>query len=190
MAFGFTWAWYKLNTTTWTDFTAGNLIGFYGTVTYGAKVRVANYNVGMHLRTAAGTDTDACAASHMTGIQYVAAGTCSISTGGGTVNLNTVTSNQSVRITFTDGATAVSTETGVFYAYDGAVDANAPTGVTAYGAETGDAAWTACGGSAAAVSLTDQGSNVTHYFYVVMSASPTSVGEKTSFAWKISIDYF
>jgi len=189
MAFGFTWAWYKLNTTTWTNFAAGNLIGFYGTTTYGTKVRVANYNVGMHLRTSAAVDTDACPNTHMIGIQYVAAGTCQID-GGGVVALNTVATTESVRITFTDGATAVSTETGVFYAYDGAVDANAPTGVTAYGAETGDAAWTACGGSAAAVSLTDQGSNVTHYFYVVMSASPTSVGEKTSFAWKISIDYF
>jgi len=125
----------------------------------------------------------------MTGVQYVAAGTCQVN-GGGVVNLNTVTQQQSVRITFTDGATSVATESGVFYAYDGAVDANPPTGVTAQAAEQGDAAWTECGGSAAAVTLADQGSSVTHYFYVIMSASPTSVGEKTSFAWKISIDYF
>lgn len=190
MAFAFTWAWYKLNTTTWTDFTAGNLLGFYGSTTYASKTRVATYNVGMHLRTSSGVDTDACAASHMTGIQYVAPTTCSISTGGGTVNLNTVTSNQSVRITFTDGATAVSTENGIFYAYDGVVDTNAPMGVTVKGAETTNATWTSCGGSASAVSLANQGSNVTHYFYVIMSASPDTVGEKTAFAWKISIDYF
>ena len=125
----------------------------------------------------------------MTGIQYVASGTCKIN-GGSTVNLNTVTAKQSVDIGFTDGATAVSTENGIFYAYDGSTDATAPTGVTAQGAETGDAAWTACGGSAAAVTLTDQGSNIQHDFYVIMSASPTSVGEKTAFAFKISIDYF
>jgi len=189
MAFGFTWAWYKLNTTTWTDFAVGNLIGFYGTTTYGTKVRVANYNVGMHLRTSAAVDTDACPNTHMTGIQYVAAGTCQIN-GGGVVALNTVATTESTRITFTDGATAVSTESGAYYAYDGAVDANAPTSVTVYGAETGDAAWTAAGGSGSAVTLTDQGSNVTHYFYLVMSASPDTVGEKTAFAWKISIDYF
>jgi hypothetical protein len=38
--------------------------------------------------------------------------------------------------------------------------------------------------------LTDQGSNITHYFYLIMTGSPDSVGEKTDFAWKISIDYF
>ena len=189
MAYTFTWAWYKLNTTTWTDFSAGNMIGFYGTTTYGAKVRVANYNVGMHLRTSSGVDTDACANTHMTGIQYVAAGTCKVN-GGSTVNLNTVTANESVRIIFTAGATAVSTESGIFYAYDGSTDATSPTNVTVQGAEQGDAAWTACGGSAAAVTLTDQGSNISHTFSLIMTASPVTVGEKTAFAWKISIDYF
>ena len=189
MAFAFLWKWYKLNTTTWTTFGAGNLIGFYGTTTYAAKVAVSAYNVGMHLRTASGTDTDACANTHMTGIQYVASGTCKVN-GGSTVNLNTVTAEQSVRINFTDGVTSISTENGIFYAYDGTTDATAPVGVTAQGAETGDAAWTACGGSAAAVTLTNQGANVDHNFNVIMSTSPTSVGEKTSFAWKISLDYF
>ena len=190
MAFAFTWKWYNTaGSPAWANFTAGNLIGFYGTTTYAAKTAVASYNVGMHLRTSSGVDTDACAANHMTGIQYVASGTCQIN-GGGVVALNTVTSHQSVEITFTDGATAVSTENAIFYAYDGSVDANAPTGVTAQGAETGDTAWTACGGSGSAVTLTDQGSNITHDFDVIMSASPTSVGEKTSFAWKISLDYF
>lgn len=189
MAFTFTWAWYKLNTTTWTDFSAGNLIGFYGTTTYAAKVTVAAYNVGMHLRTASGTDTDACASTHMTGIQYVAAGTCKVN-GGSTVDLDTVTAEQSVRITFTDGATSISTENATFYAYDGTTDATAPTGVTAQGAEQGDSTWTACGGSASAVTLTAQGAATSHVFYVIMSASPASVGEKTEFAWKITLDYY
>ena len=189
MAFSFVWSWYNTSGSAWANFAAGNLIGFYGTTTYGSKVRIANYNVGSHLRTSSGVDTDACAANHMTGIQYVAAGTCKVN-GGSTVNLNTVTSQESVRITFTDGATAVSTESGIFYAYDGSVDANPPTNVTVKGAETGDAAWTSCAGSGTPVTLTDQGSGVTHYFYVVMSASPDTVGEKTAFAWKISIDYF
>jgi hypothetical protein len=189
MVYSFTWAWYKLNTTTWTDFSAGNLIGFYGTTTYGARTRITVYNVGMHLRTSSGVDTDACANSHMTGVQYIAVGTCKVN-GGATVNLNTVTANESVRIIFTDGATAISTESGIFYAYDGAVDTNVPTAVTAQGAEQGDAAWTGCGGSAAAVTLTNQASNITHTFYVIMSASPDTVGEKTAFAWKIQLDYY
>ena len=190
MAFVFTWNWYNTaGTPAWTAFSAGNLIGFYGTTTYDTKVAVGAYDVGMHLRTSSGVDTDACAANHMTGIQYVASGTCQVN-GGGVVALNTVTTLQSVQINFTDGATSISTELGKFWAYDGSVDANAPVGVTAQGAEQGNSTWTACGGSAAAVTLADQGANINHNFYVIMSASPTSIGSKTSFAWKISLDYF
>lgn len=190
IAFSFVWAWYNTaGTPAWVNFSAGNLIGFYGTTTYASKVQVAAYNVGMHLRTAIGTDTDACAANHMTGIQYVAAGTCKVN-GGTTVDLNTVTTLESIRIHFTDGATSVSTENGIFWSYDAATDVTPPVEVTAKGAEQADTTWTACGGSAAAVTLADQGAAVDHYFYVIMSASPTTVGEKTDFAWKIQIDYF
>ena len=189
MAFAFTWYWYNTLGTTWTAFSAGNLIGFYGTTTYGTKVLVGSYNAGMHLRTSSGVDTDACGANHMTGIQYVASGTCQIN-GGGVVALNTVSQQQSVKINFTDGATSVSTELGIFYAYDGTTDANGPTGVTPQGAEQGNASWTNCAGNGSAVALAAQGSAISHDFYLIMSASPTSVGSKTNFAWKISIDYF
>ena len=189
MTFSFTWSWYNTSGSTWTSFSAGNLIGFYGITTYGTKVRVNNYNVGMHLRTSLGSDIDACAANHMTGIQYASVNTCQIN-GGGVVALNTVTQQQSVRITFTDGATSVATEGGIFYAYDGSIDSSAPTGVTAQGAERLDDNWTACGGSGSAVTLSDHTTAITHYYYVIMSASPTTVGEKTAFAWKISIDYY
>jgi type 1 fimbria pilin len=143
----------------------------------------------MHLRTSSGVNTDACASPHMTGIQYVASGTCKVN-GGATINLNTVTTAQSVKINLTDSSTSVTTESAVFWAFDGSTDATAPVTVTAYGAEQGDAAWTACGGVGNAVSLTDQTAAISHDYYVLMSASPDTVGSKTSFAWKIQVDYY
>jgi len=187
MAFAFTWAWY--DGSSWNDFAAGNMIGFYGSTTYGTKVQVGSYQDGMHLRTSSGTDTDACGSPHMDNIKYLTSTTCSIN-GGSSVNVSTITQNDCVRIKFTDGSTSVTTENGKFYAYDGTTDTNAPTGVTAQALEQGDSSWTACGGSGNAVSITDQSAAVTHYYYVAMSASPTSVGEKTNFAWKISLDYY
>lgn len=187
MVFAFTWAW--RDAAAWNDFSAGNLIGFYGGATYGTKVKITEYQSHNHLRTAAGTDTDACASPHMDSIQYVASATCQINQGG-VVNVNTIAENDCVRIHFSDGSTSISTENATFYAYDGTTDATAPTNVTAYALERSDAAWTACGGSASAVSLTNQGANINHYFYVAMSVSPDTVGEKTAFAWKISLDYY
>jgi len=192
MVFAFTWAW--RNATSFVDFGAGNLIGFYGGATYGTKTRVGNYQTHNHVRTASGTDTDACASPHMDSIQYVAAATCQINQGG-VVNVSTIATTDCVRITFTDGATSISTENAKFFAFDGSVDANAPTGVTCQALEQGDAAWSDSGanvnGSAAAIGLADQATPaVSKVFYVAMSATPSAVGEKLSFAWKITVDYY
>ena len=180
-----TWAWYNNTGTAWVNFSAGNMIGFYGTATYGAKTAVSAYQGGMHLRTAAGTDTDACAAPHCDNVKYINATYCDIN-GAGDVDVATIGVNDCVRIEFTDGATSVVTENAIFYSYDGTTDATAPVGVTTKGLEQGDAAWTAMGGNAAAVSITNDSTTTDHLFYVAVSASPTSVGEKLSFAFKIT----
>ena len=187
MVFSFTWAW--RNADSWNDFSAGNLIGFYGGATYGTKVKISEYQSHNHLRTASGTDTDACVSPHMNSIQYVAAVTGQINQGG-VVNVNTIAENDCVRIHFGDGSTSVATENAVFYAYDGTTDATTPTNVTAYALEQTDITWTNCGGFGNAVSITNQNAAINHYFYVAMSASPDIVGEKTKFAWKISLDYY
>ena len=166
-----TWAWYNNTGTAWVNFSAGNLIGFYGSTTYNAKVQVNSYQDGMHLRTAAGTDTDACATPHMDNIKYNAAGYCSIN-GGGNVAVTTIINNDCVRINFTDGATSVATENALFYAYaSGGTDSQAPPNVTVQGLEQADSTWTACGGNGAAVTITNDTTAVDHNFYVAMSAN-------------------
>jgi hypothetical protein len=58
---------------------------------------------------------------------------------------------------------------------------NAPTGVTFYALESGDAAWTNARVSRSALSIADSTTPATsHDFYVAVSASPESVGVKSA----------
>jgi len=186
MAFGFTWAWQSGST--WNNFDSANLIGFYGS-SYGDKVQVGEYPDSHHLRTSSGTNTDYCAYPHMTNLKYISGSTVSIS-GSNEQNISNVTTGDCVRIRFTDGSTSISTESVTFYSYDGTTDATPPVGLTSKCLTTGSTSWTTPTGSPAAMSFADQGSEINHDYFVGMSASPTSVGEKTSFAWKITLDYY
>jgi len=188
MAFALSWHWYNTSGSTWTAFGATDIIGFFATPVYGVKISVSSYNQGMHLIDS-GTGLDACIANHLTGIQYIAAGTCKVN-GGSTVNLNTVTTQESVRISLTDGATSISTENTKIFAYDGSVEANAPTDTTFQCAEQGESSWTQAEGSASAKSLADQLTPaVTKYWYLIMSVMPETVGTKDN-KIKFSTDYY
>ena len=76
MAFTNPWYWFNANAgvNAWVEFGADNLIGFYGGATFNTKVRVREYNTHAHLITSDMTDTDACAADHLTGLQYLTSG--------------------------------------------------------------------------------------------------------------------
>lgn len=186
MAFTFTWA--HLSGSTWQAFDSANWIGFYG-ASYGDKVQVGEYQDSHHLRTSSGTDTDYCEYPHMTNLKYISGSTVSIS-GSLEQDISNVITGDCVRIRFTDGATSINTENVKFYSFDGTTDATGPTGVTAYCLTTGSSAWDNAEGSGSAMDLADQGSEQDHDYFVGMSASPASVGEKTSFAWKITLDYY
>jgi len=186
MAFAFTWAWQSGST--WHNFSADNMIGFYGT-SYGDKVTVNSYQDSHHLRTSSGNDTDACVGPHMTNLKYISGSTVSIS-GSNETNISNVATGDCIRIRFTDGSTSVSTENVKFYSYDGTTDATAPTGLTPKCLTTGASAWVTPTGSAGYMPMADQGSEINHDYFVGLSATPTSVGEKTDFAWKISLDYY
>lgn len=188
-----TWVWAWYNGSTWTSFGANSVdkIGFFGWLTdvatsYGTKISVGSFNDTMHLRKIADS-TDDCATPHMTGVRYVAAGTCSINHAT-TANLSTVTQNQSVRITFADAG--MSNTANSYYYCHGATTADAPTGVSAYCAEQGDSSWTAVAGSGTKKTLSNPtGASVA--WYVIMSAGPSSVGAKdTNFTWRIETDYY
>jgi hypothetical protein len=188
MAFVVTWSWYNTGTTAWVDDAATDINGFFGSTTFGSKITVNAYNVGMHLIDNS-TGLDACVADHLTGIQYIAAGTCKVN-GGSTVNTSTITTQECRRISLTDGATSISTENSVFYAYDGSTLTNPPTDTTFQCFEQGAASWTAASGSGSALSLADQLTGaVTKYWYIAMSVAPTAVGIKNNKV-RFSTDYY
>jgi len=61
--------------------------------------------------------------------------------------------------------------------------------VTFQAAEQGDSAWTNAEGSAAALTLTDQGAATSHDYFIAVSASPESVGLKSAFALRVELTY-
>lgn len=187
MAFGFTWQWY--NGASWQNFSAGNLVGFYGTTTFGDQISVGQYQDGMHLRTSSDTNTDACASPHLSNIKYLGTSLCSIS-GGSSTNVTNISQTDCIRILFTDGSNAISTENAKFYAYDGTTESAPPTSITMKALEQGDSVWSTIAGSGTYLGLADQASAINHYFYIALSASPNTSGDKTAFAFKVELDYY
>ena len=109
--------------------------------------------------------------------------------GAGTVNLNTIaTGDCPLKINFSHASSVVTTDH-IFYAYDGSTTTDVPTDVTFYAAEQGDATWTNAEGSAAAVTITDDLTGTSHDYYILISASPDSVGEKTAFVLRSELTY-
>jgi hypothetical protein len=98
------------------------------------------------------------------------------------------TGEATLKINFAHG-TSVACSSITFWAYDGTTDSAVPTGVTFYCAEQGDTNFSNAEGSGSAMSVDDSGSSTSHDFYIAVSASPESVGEKTDFALKISLTY-
>jgi len=190
-----TWAWAWYNGATWTDFgsNAVDKIGFYGWLTdvatsFGRKIYVASYNDTMHLRKIA-DGTDDCITPHMTGVKYVAAGTCNINHAGVVaLAANVPTNNQCIRITFADAGMG-NTENSYFYSH-GAATTDAPVGVTTVALEKGNLAWTAVAGSGTKLTLSNP-TGASAVWYVAMSITPTAVGAKDANAtWRIETDYY
>ena len=76
-----------------------------------------------------------------------------------------------------------------FFAYDATTPATGPVDVTVYCAEQADTDWVATDGSGSALSLGDSGSATSHDFFLNLSASPDTVGEKLLFTYKLSLTY-
>lgn len=143
---------------------------------FGDSVTVGSYQDSTHISDNA--DAHQCTSNHVHNTKYLTGTTVSVD-GGGSANLNTVTTgNCPLKINFSD-ASSVATSNGLFYAYDGTTDATPMSGVTFQAFEQGDSSWTAANGSGAAVSLTDQSAATSHDFYVGLSVSPSSTGAKT-----------
>ena len=179
----FTWT---LQGTTPTVIAATDLVQFAGSGGFDTAVAVSAYNDTTHVETSAAANKSSANSPHNT--KYLTSSTVSLN-GAGSANVNTIsTGNCPLLINFAD-ASAVAISGAILYAYDGTTTTTAPTGVTFQAAEQGDSAWTGAGGSAAAVSVNDSAAATSHDFFFLISASPTSVGEKTAFTIRMELTY-
>jgi hypothetical protein len=179
-----TYTW-ELQGTTDTTIDATDKIQFAGS-TFDSAITVGSYNDSTHVESSGGADDSSGNSPHNS--KYLTSSTVSID-GGASESLSGVANGSCpIHINFSHGS-AVAVTGHSFYAYDGTTTTNAPTGVTFYAAEQGDASWTNAEGSGSAVSVTDSASATSHDFYLLVSASPSSVGEKTAFKLRSELTY-
>lgn len=116
----------------------------------------------------------------------------------GTELLQVDNSESTLRITLTTDSN-VQTQNGAFRAFDRSNINNNPSGVTVYAAEinkpgvprgSGDIFWTVIAGSGSTLSLDNQmfASGV-HRYYVGISVTPTSIGQKTNLAYYFESEF-
>lgn len=178
-----TYIWY-LQGTTPTTIEATDIIQFAGG-TFGSSIVVSSFNDSTHVESSVGADDSS--ANTPKNSKYISSGNVDI--GGGSTALSGITTaNCPLKINFSDAA-SVAVSGHIFYAYDGSTTTAVPTGVTFYAAEQGDAAWTNAEGSAAALGITDQVAGTSHDFFILISASPESVGLKTAFKLRDELTY-
>jgi len=195
----FTWEIYA-NTPAWMDSGVGNTLVFAGSATdLTIPVTVGEYQTGTHSGNG-DPGTDQCGTNHCKNVKYVS-GT-QFDKGGGTTTLNTTNladTECTFRVKFTD-ASSVALSAARFYTFDGAVVTNEAVGITAYACErvSGLAGWTIInddtgntGGdnTGETLALSNQTAETVHYYYIALSATPQSVGAKTSFDLGLALTY-
>lgn len=178
-----TYKWYLQGTSPTTI--GADILQFAG-ATFDSAITVGEYNDTTHVEDES-TGADNSSANTPNNVKYVASGTGDW--GDGTESLANILDGEcTLKINFAH-TSAVAVSSHILYAYDGTTTTAVPTGVTFQAAEQGDAAWTNAEGSAAALTITDSSSATSHDFYVAVSASPESVGEKTAFVIRDELTY-
>lgn len=185
-----TFVW-TLQGTSPTTIDASDVVQFAGG-TFGSAITVGAYNGSTHVRASGGADDSS--GNTPKNSKFISqtggtAGDSQVDIGGGTVDLDSVsTANCPLKINFSHGSSVVTTGN-IFYAYDGTTTTAVPTGVTFVAAEQGDANWTAAEGSAAGVTVTDDTTATSHDYYLLASVSPDSVGLKSAFSLRMELTY-
>lgn len=194
----FTWEYYGSTGPAWTDIGA-NTIVFAGSGGLTTPVTVGAWQDETHIGSG-DPGTDQCGTNHCRNVKYISGTQFDSGSGTETLNdTNLVATECTIRVRFTDGA-SVATSNARFYAYDGTTTTTEAVGVDVYAFEQGVTAttWTLInddsnntGGDNAAerLDLSDQSAATDHTFYIAISASPESVGGKTSFDFGIALTY-
>lgn len=185
----FTWT---LQGSTPTTIEATDIVQFAGAGGFDSKVTVGEYNDTTHVKSSVGVDDSSGNTPNNNKFISQTGGTGGDSQadwGDGTEDLDQITTAEAaLKINFSHGSSVI-TEDAIFYAYDGTTPATAPTGVTFKAAEVGDANFTDAEGSGSPVTINDDTTATSHDYFLVISASPDSVGLKDAFALRIELTY-
>lgn len=175
-----------------TTIDATDIIQFAGAGGFDTKVTVGAYNGSTHVESSVGANDSSGNTPENNKFISQTGGTAGDSQadwGDGTEDIDAIlTSECALKINFSD-ASSVITESNIIYAYDGTTTTAVPTGVDFRIAEQADIIFTEAEGSAAACTVNDDTANTSHDYYFIISASPTSVGEKTAFAIRMELTY-
>lgn len=164
---------------------ATDKINFSATA-FNDAVTTGAYQTSTHIED--NTKAEQCATTHINNTMYVSSQSISINGAANEVLTNLTDAECPLKINFANDPAVALTNVD-FYAYDGTTDATGPTDVTVYCAEQADSDWVAADGNGAELSLGDSGSSTSHDFFLALSASPDTVGEKTVFSWKMTLTY-
>ena len=171
---------------------ATDILQLAGAGGFDSKITVAAYNDTTHVKSSGGANDSS--GNTPNNVKFISqagggAGDSQADWGDGTEDIDAILDAEcTLKVNFSD-ASSVSTESVIFYAYDGTTTTAVPTGITFVAAEGGDANFTGAEGSAAALTLTDQGAATSHDFFILLSASPDSVGLKDAFTLRIELTY-
>jgi len=188
--------------------TGGSGLGFYG-ASFGRSVAVGSYNARTFITNSNGT----IEGPEVDNIKYYSSGSAIVGNSGTPLALTAIPNYKAtlnIRFTFDEAVQVSSAEVRIFDRDD--ID-NAPSGVTCYIAEvihsgltqtnngSGDVTWTNAYGSGSILSLVDSPGtsgfspsgidtqDTRHDWYVLLSATPQSIGSKTQFALSVSLEY-
>ena len=194
----FTWKAFIGGTPSWTDIGANTIVFSSSLTDLATNITVAAFNDGMHVGNG-DPGTDQCGANHANNVKYLTDSTMSVD-GAGSENINDTNLAQdecSLNVNFAHGS-AVALSSVLFYCFDGATPATRAPGLDVYDFERGvtATAWTkinddsaAQGGTGNGDSLQNRSADTSHDYYLALSASPESVGAKTSFDFGMSLVY-
>lgn len=174
-----------------TTIEATDLIQFAG-ATFDSAITVGAYNDSIHVESSVGANDSSGNTPENNKFISQTGGTGGDSQanwGDGTEDLDQITTAEcSLKINFSHGS-SVTTTSHILYAYNGSSTVTGPTEVDFRAAEQGDANWTEAEGSGSAVTITDDTAATSHDYYIAISASPTTVGEKTAFKIRSELTY-
>jgi len=164
----------------------------FAAATFDSLITVTEYNDSTHVESSVGAnDSSGNTPNNNKFISQAGGGggDSQADWGDGTEDLDAIsTAEAALKITFSHTSSVVTTDC-IFYAYDGSTTTVPPTDVTFVAAEVTDTNFTAAEGSAAALAIDDDTTATNHSYYIVVSASPDTVGEKTAFKLRIELTY-